>query len=232
VPQSGAENTEASRRAEIVPHVISLLGAEPDSEQEVEESLAVMGEEQEGEEEKTDDEHATAKSNRRVSNCQLGSVLFGADKEMLTRQTADLEIRNRSLLIINANLETTKHRLTKEVHELRRKLREARLALPPSRFRMLKETDPEFVKDLLEGHLTSARENVLPDAKEESEEEEEEEGDLEESGGGDERYKRVTQMVSTMLAAGRRALESEVGVEGGVRVQVLHADEVAGDGDG
>jgi hypothetical protein len=42
---------------------------------------------------------------------------------------------------------------------------------------------------------------------------------------------RVTQMVATMLATGRHALESEVGVEGGVRVQVqvLHADEVAGE---
>jgi len=61
---SGAEIAEAGRRAEIVPHVISLLTSEQDSEQEVEESLAAVGEEEIEEEE---EEQAAAKSNRRVS---------------------------------------------------------------------------------------------------------------------------------------------------------------------
>ncbi len=55
-------------------------------------------------------------------------------------QIADLEITNRSLLAINTTLEQTKHRQAKELRELRRKLRESRLILPPRAFRAVKSS--------------------------------------------------------------------------------------------
>ncbi|KAJ7070754.1 hypothetical protein C8F01DRAFT_1107634 [Mycena amicta] len=66
------------------------------------------------------------------------------------RKIADLEITNRSLLTINTSLEQTKHRQAKEIRELRRKLRESRLILPPREFRAVKpapeedDTDDEY----------------------------------------------------------------------------------------
>ena len=54
-----------------------------------------------------------------------------------SRKIADLEITNKSLLAINAMLETDKHRLSKEIRDLRRRLREQRLSLPPQAYRAL-----------------------------------------------------------------------------------------------
>jgi hypothetical protein len=60
----------------------------------------------------------------------------------------DLEITNRSLLAINATLEATKHRQANEIRDLRRKLRESRLVLPPPAFRAIKSSlGPEDVAD-------------------------------------------------------------------------------------
>ncbi|KAJ7610779.1 hypothetical protein FB45DRAFT_1120438 [Roridomyces roridus] len=56
------------------------------------------------------------------------------------RKIADLEITNRSLLAINTTLEQTRHRQAKELRELRRKLRESRLILPPRAFRAVKSS--------------------------------------------------------------------------------------------
>jgi len=61
---------------------------------------------------------------------------------------ADLEITNRSLLAINASLEKTKARQAQEIRELRRKLRETRLMLPPLTYRAVKSSlDPGEVGD-------------------------------------------------------------------------------------
>jgi len=54
-----------------------------------------------------------------------------------SRKIADLEITNNSLLAINATLEAEKHRLSKEVRDLRRRLRGQRLSLLPQSYRAL-----------------------------------------------------------------------------------------------
>lgn len=119
---------------------------------------------------------------------------------------ADLEITNRSLLAINASLEATKHRQSKEIHELRRKLRESRLILPPSAFRAVKSSlgpaengdDEEDIEDI------SETEDLV-------------------EGNGDEMYKRIKLIVDTLLQTGRKALETQVkdfpeGGKGGAKV--------------
>ncbi|KAF8665366.1 hypothetical protein AX16_000385 [Volvariella volvacea WC 439] len=102
------------------------------------------------------------------------------------RKIADLEITNRSLMAINSTLETMKHKQAKEIRELRRKLRESRLILPPRQFRAVKST-------LDDGNDT---------------EETEDEGD--EEGDGDEIYKRVKHMLESLIETGRSALEAKI----------------------
>jgi hypothetical protein len=123
-----------------------------------------------------------------------------------------LEITNRSLLAINASLESAKHRQAKEIRELRRKLRESRLILPPRAYRAVKSSI---------------------DHDDTGEEEEEEEGDEngEDSGRqtGDVTFDRVRALLEGLLQTGRRALELKKedffqGGKGGTRV--LSAEEV------
>ena len=128
-------------------------------------------------------------------------------------QIADLEISNRSLLAINSSLEATKNRQAREIRELKRKLRESRLILPPPTYRAVKSS------------LTH------DDTAEDDEEEEEEEGDDSEivEGKADEAYSRVKVMLEGLIDSGRRALESKpedfIGVgKGGAKV--LTAEEV------
>ncbi|KAJ6483911.1 hypothetical protein DFH09DRAFT_1378119 [Mycena vulgaris] len=81
------------------------------------------------------------------------------------RKIADLEITNRSLLAINTSLEQTKHRQAKEIRELRRKLRESRLILPPraggggGAEKVREEHDVMYrrIKVILEGLLESGQ---------------------------------------------------------------------------
>jgi hypothetical protein len=117
-----------------------------------------------------------------------------------------LEITNRSLLAINASLEATKHRQLKEIRELRRKLRESRLILPPGAFRA--------VKSSLEPAENGDDEEDIDDNSETE--------DLVE-GNGDEMYKHIKLMLDNLLQTGRRALETQVkdfpeGGKGGARV--------------
>lgn len=118
-----------------------------------------------------------------------------------------MEITNRSLLAINASLEGTKHRQAKEIRELKRKLRESRLILPPPAFRAVKSSLQE------------------DDDEEEEEEEEEEEID----GKDDEMFTRVKGMIEGLLDSCKRALKSKpedfnTGSKGGAKV--LSAEEV------
>ncbi|KAI0714905.1 hypothetical protein C8Q76DRAFT_440448 [Earliella scabrosa] len=133
------------------------------------------------------------------------------------RKIADLEITNRSLLAINATLEATKHRQAREIRELRRKLRESRLILPPPTYRAVKSSLT---------HDDTAEEE---DEDEEEDEEDEEENQAIVEGKADEAYRRVKSMIDTLLDSGRRALESQpedfVGSgKGGAKV--LTAEEV------
>ncbi|EIW64113.1 uncharacterized protein TRAVEDRAFT_41528 [Trametes versicolor FP-101664 SS1] len=108
------------------------------------------------------------------------------------RKIADLEITNRSLLAINTSLEATKHKQAREIRELRRKLRESRLILPPPAYRAVKSS------------LT--HDDEQPD-EEEEEEEGEDDADIIE-GKDDEPYRRVKLILEGLLSSCQRALES------------------------
>ncbi|KAA1468110.1 hypothetical protein DENSPDRAFT_833316 [Dentipellis sp. KUC8613] len=106
------------------------------------------------------------------------------------RKIKDLEITNRSLLAINSSLEATKHRQAKEIRELRRKLRESRLILPPREFRAVKSSLP--AADL---------------ADDEDDDDEDEEEITEESfAKQDDTYRRVKCIIDGLLESGRAAL--------------------------
>ncbi|KAG6817916.1 hypothetical protein H0H87_012384 [Tephrocybe sp. NHM501043] len=127
------------------------------------------------------------------------------------RKIADLEITNRSLLAINAALETAKHRQQKEIRDLRRKLRESRLILPPRTFRAVSSSSPSLSDN-------------DDDASDPSS------SDDDDGDENDEPYARVKAILETLLDTGRRALESEPKdfMEGGPKggAKVLSADEV------
>lgn len=126
------------------------------------------------------------------------------------RKMADLEITNRSLLSINSSLEATKNKQAKEIRELRRKLRETRLILPPRAYREYKSSaDPE---------------------EEAAADEEEEDSEVEDAaeGNGDEIYKRVKLMLEGLISSGKQALEAKVAdfAEAKGVAKVLTAEEV------
>ncbi|KAF8346962.1 hypothetical protein F5887DRAFT_1073042 [Amanita rubescens] len=121
------------------------------------------------------------------------------------RKIEDLEITNRSLMAINASLEKTKNKQAKEIRELRRKLRESRLILPPHTFR--------------------AVESSL-DHDDDDDDDGEEDDDVEETEETDDVFLRVKVIVENLLESGRRALETKVADFGGVGVaKVLSAEE-------
>ncbi|KZO93972.1 hypothetical protein CALVIDRAFT_539343 [Calocera viscosa TUFC12733] len=127
------------------------------------------------------------------------------------RKIADLEIQTTSLQQLTASLERERHKQSLEIRDLRRKLRESRLALPPRTFQSLKAT---WEADGL-------------DLEDEEEGEEEEEGATE-----DPAWKRVKGLVHDMLNLGRRAVDEghefleKRNKSGGGVVRVLTAGEV------
>ena len=128
-------------------------------------------------------------------------------------QIEDLEITNRSLLAINAALETTKHRQANEIRELRRKLRESRLMLPPRAFRAIKSSlGPEDVAD---------DEDIGEDGNDNDD-------DDDDDDEHDETYGRIKGILENMLETGRRALRAEPRDfdKPGGGVKVLSAEEV------
>ncbi|KAK0465527.1 uncharacterized protein EV420DRAFT_1637653 [Desarmillaria tabescens] len=117
------------------------------------------------------------------------------------RKIEDLEISNRSLLAINVTLEATKHRQAKEIRDLKRKLRESRLILPPQAFKQVMDKDDT--------------------------EEDEDEGEDGEEVPGDETYLHVKLLLDNLLQAAKQALEtkpSDFETRGGAKV--LSAEEV------
>lgn len=115
------------------------------------------------------------------------------------RKIADLEISNRSLLAINSTLEATKHRQAKELRELRRRLRESRLSLPPPTFRALQEQDGKILDEV---------EDEEDDEEQETEEQEEDTAEGA-KGEADATYWRVRSLISSLLDSGKRALETQ-----------------------
>ncbi|GJE89588.1 hypothetical protein PsYK624_056920 [Phanerochaete sordida] len=134
------------------------------------------------------------------------------------RKIADLEITNKSLLVINSQLESTKHKQAKEIRDLRRKLRESLLVLPPSVYRAAKLS-------------LEVEEVVEEDAEEEEEDDDlEEEVDLESTKTkADEIYNHCRLMLDDLLAVGRKALETrpEDFLESPVRVTKVLTEEEA-----
>ncbi|KAK0505728.1 hypothetical protein EDD18DRAFT_1120495 [Armillaria luteobubalina] len=120
------------------------------------------------------------------------------------RKIEDLEISNRSLLAINVTLEATKHRQAKEIRDLKRKLRESRLILPPQAFKQVMDKD-DTEEDEDEGE---DGEDVPPEA-------------------GDETYLHVKLLLDNLLQAAKQALEtkpSDFDTKSGTKV--LSAEEV------
>ncbi|KAI0094427.1 hypothetical protein BDY19DRAFT_988273 [Irpex rosettiformis] len=116
------------------------------------------------------------------------------------RKIADLEITNKSLMAINSSLEAQKHRQAKEIRDLRRRLRESILILPPRAYREAKSSLAE------DGTLAE-------DEEEEEEEVEDEEEEAEQQavvdGKNDESYLRVRTLLEALIESGKRALESK-----------------------
>ncbi|KAF9502318.1 hypothetical protein BDN71DRAFT_30315 [Pleurotus eryngii] len=126
------------------------------------------------------------------------------------RKIEDLEISNRSLLAINASLEAAKHKQAKEIRDLRRKLRESRLILPPRAYRAVKSS-------------------YGPDDEEPDDEgDDDAEGDESEPEDSDMVYKRVKSLIEGLLSSGKRALEAkpETPVSSKSGAKVLSAEEV------
>ncbi|PCH34223.1 hypothetical protein WOLCODRAFT_135573 [Wolfiporia cocos MD-104 SS10] len=132
------------------------------------------------------------------------------DEAKSNRKIADLEITNKSLLAINSSLEAAKHRQAKEIRDLKRKLRETRLTLPPPAFHAVKHDDT--VDEDVEG----------------AEDEDEDDEDVLE-GKDDEAFQRVRGMIEGLLDACQRALEtkpSDFIEHGRGGAKVLTAEEV------
>ncbi|KAJ6520124.1 hypothetical protein C8R45DRAFT_918934 [Mycena sanguinolenta] len=150
-------------------------------------------------EDDSDDDYEEKHEEREVRGDQLRASTFERKvraEAKSVRKIADLEITNRSLLAINTSLEQTKHRQAKEIRELRRKLRESRLILPPRAFRAVKSQD------------TDAAEDDEDEEEEEEEDGEEEEAAEKEREAHDVRYRRIKVILEGLLESGRNALKT------------------------
>ncbi|KAG8987096.1 hypothetical protein FRB94_002217 [Tulasnella sp. JGI-2019a] len=130
------------------------------------------------------------------------------------RKIADLEITNRSLMSINAMLEATKVRQAKEIRDLRRRLRETRLILPPRAFAAFKNSDTTAV---------AAEEALKAENDDDDEDSDVAEGEV------DLIYDRITGMLERMLGHAKEAVdrvEKPEEVKDGM-VKVLSAAEMA-----
>ena len=177
-----------------------------------------------------DEERAEAKSNRKVRSISSPTSSF-FENIAPSIQMADLEITNRSLLAINASLEKTKTRQAQEIRELRRKLRETRLMLPPLTYRAVKSSqDPTEVgddeEDVDSDNVSSSEENDRIHSADQ--------GTGAGAGTGHEKdttsatYRRIKLIIETLLETGQKALEKTkqdfIDSRGGAKV--LTAEEV------
>lgn len=164
---------------------------------------------------------AEAKSIRKVmAPCRL--LADDCSDSFRTLQIEDLEITNRSLMAINASLEAAKHRQAKEIRDLRRKLRESRLILPPKAYRLVTcDTSPDADVD---GDDDDDEENY--DAGDI--------GTLDVEKIKDEGFKRCLTLVETLLDDGRRALAAkseDFTITSNSATKVLHAEELRSEAD-
>ncbi|KZV70988.1 hypothetical protein PENSPDRAFT_425249 [Peniophora sp. CONT] len=132
-----------------------------------------------------------------------GSQIRAAAKS--NRKIEDLEITNRSLLAINQSLEGQKLKQAKEIRDLRRKLRESRLILPPRAYRALKSSDGPAPADEPTASSSEDDEDAVPDAQ-------------------DETYERVKGLLGRLLEDAKTALNSTPEDHRGAKV--LNAEEL------
>ena len=112
-------------------------------------------------------------------------------------------------------METNKHRQAKEIRELRRKLRESRLILPPRTYRALNKDGAE------EGDEEEG------DGDEGKGDEEDELAEIDKLGKEDEHFSRVRTILDALLESGRQALQTKVEDFALARgaAKVLHEEE-------
>ena len=117
-------------------------------------------------------------------------------------QIADLEITTKSLLAINSQLEANKHKQAKEIRDLRRKLRESQLTLPPRVYRELKASN-----DVEEG---DKEEDDIDEQEQDVDEETRMKAEAISLGKDDELFDRVRLMIDGLLETGRKALALKI----------------------
>lgn len=139
------------------------------------------------------------------------------------RKIEDLEITNRSLLAINAMLEATKARQAKEIRELKRKLRETRLTLPPKAYAALRSSEANSSMDNLPDPVNADTSGAIGSISSD-EDDEDEEG----VPDPDPTFDRISHMLEAMLSHASEAVKQ--GMEPIVpeerMVKVLSAAEV------
>ena len=159
-----------------------------------------------------------AKSIRKVitpRHLSVGPCSEGSNK----LQIEDLEITNRSLMVINASLEAAKHRQAKEIRDLRRKLRESHLILPPKAYRLV--TSDAFL-------------DADVDGDDDEDEDADDVGTLDIGKIKDEGFKRCLTLLETLLDDGRRALAAkpeDFAATPSYATKVLHAEELLSEAD-
>jgi hypothetical protein len=122
-------------------------------------------------------------------------------------------------MAINATLEAAKHRQAKEIRELRRKLRESRLVLPPKAYRLV---------------VSDASLGDLDDDDDDDDEETDEAGTLNMENIDDEGFKRCRDLLDSLLDNGRQALTAKPeDFESAPKsaTKVLHAEELRSEAD-
>lgn len=127
-------------------------------------------------------------------------------------------------MVINDSLEAAKHRQAKEIRDLRRRLRESRLILPPKAYRL----------------ITSGQVGDTSFDDDDDDDDDEEEDDTDEIGTldvekiNDEGFKRCRNLLETLLEDGRRALAAkpeDFEVEPRSATKVLHAEDLRSEAD-
>jgi hypothetical protein len=126
-------------------------------------------------------------------------------------------------MVINASLEAAKHRQAKEIRDLRRRLRESRLILPPKTYRLVTS-----------GQLGDTSLDTDPDDDDDEDDDADENGTLDVGKINDEGFKRCQKLLETLLEDGRRALAAkpeDFEVEPRSATKVLHAEELRSEAD-
>ena len=123
-------------------------------------------------------------------------------------------------MVINASLEAAKHRQAKEIRDLRRRLRESRLILPPKAYRLV--TSGQIANPFLGADLDDEDDDDDDDDTDEI-------GTLDMEKINDDGFKRCRNLLETLLEDGERALATkpeDFEVEPKGATKVLHAEEL------